>query len=316
MKTEQERAAFEAWLGITPCGSAHDLAWEAWQARAAIEAAQPTVSVRSADELIAVIRDWLEQDNPAHYGPFEKRLVAIIDGEPDPALEADRKRRGEVVVTKTPEGEIVAVTRQDDEGRILSVIAEADRQRSGELKDTPSDADLHRLAYDHCDETDASGQIERFSSVGTAVEFARDVLRLYGNQSRGEPVDIRQEVIETLEIILAADWRKWEELASPDEFVRWAKARANYALSIINEAPQPDEPSGAPTLHNKDSGAQDGTHAPQPAEQQTDVAQLVVALERMVKWYENISLGNNPAFQYYDLAKKALAAYRKQGVNQ
>lgn len=41
----------------------------------------------------------------------------------------DRKRQGEVVITKTPEGEIIAVTRQDDEGRILSVIAEADRQR-------------------------------------------------------------------------------------------------------------------------------------------------------------------------------------------
>lgn len=33
---------------------------------------------------------------------------------------------GEVVVTKTPEGEIVAVTRQDSEGRILSVIATND----------------------------------------------------------------------------------------------------------------------------------------------------------------------------------------------
>ncbi len=32
--------------------------------------------------------------------------------------------RGEVVVTKKPNGEIVAVTRQDDDGNILSVIAE------------------------------------------------------------------------------------------------------------------------------------------------------------------------------------------------
>lgn len=47
------------------------------------------------------------------------------------AIEADRKRKGEVVVTKTPEGEIIAVTRQDDEGRILSVIAEADSKRRG-----------------------------------------------------------------------------------------------------------------------------------------------------------------------------------------
>ena len=29
---EKERAEFEAWLGIKPCGAAHDLAWAAWQA--------------------------------------------------------------------------------------------------------------------------------------------------------------------------------------------------------------------------------------------------------------------------------------------
>jgi hypothetical protein len=33
--------------------------------------------------------------------------------------------KGEIVVTKTMTGEILAVTRQDDEGRILRVIAEA-----------------------------------------------------------------------------------------------------------------------------------------------------------------------------------------------
>jgi|GEM_PF-3066630 len=48
------------------------------------------------------------------------------------AIEADHKRKGEVVVTKTPEGEIIAVTRQDDEGRILSMIAEAESKRRGE----------------------------------------------------------------------------------------------------------------------------------------------------------------------------------------
>jgi len=33
-----EREAFEAWLGITPCGAAHDFGWAAWQARAALSA--------------------------------------------------------------------------------------------------------------------------------------------------------------------------------------------------------------------------------------------------------------------------------------
>lgn len=35
-----EREAFEAWLGITPCGAAHDFGWAAWQARAALSTQQ------------------------------------------------------------------------------------------------------------------------------------------------------------------------------------------------------------------------------------------------------------------------------------
>lgn len=35
----------------------------------------------------------------------------------------------------------------------------------------------------------------------------------------------------TLQGIVGADWRKWEEPASPEEFVRWAKSRANHVLS-------------------------------------------------------------------------------------
>lgn len=34
---EQERADFEAWLRVKPCGAAHDFAWEAWKARAALQ---------------------------------------------------------------------------------------------------------------------------------------------------------------------------------------------------------------------------------------------------------------------------------------
>ena len=33
-----ERAAFEAWLRVKPCGAAHDFGWAAWQARAALAA--------------------------------------------------------------------------------------------------------------------------------------------------------------------------------------------------------------------------------------------------------------------------------------
>ena len=34
----------------------------------------------------------------------------------------------------------------------------------------------------------------------------------------------------TLQSIADADWRQWEELATPDEFVLWAKSRAAHAL--------------------------------------------------------------------------------------
>jgi hypothetical protein len=40
-----------------------------------------------------------------------------------------------------------------------------------------------------------------------------------------------EQLRETLEGIVNADWRNWEELASPDEFVRWAKSRAQHALT-------------------------------------------------------------------------------------
>ena len=41
-----ERAAFEAWLRVKPCGAAHDFAWEAWRARAALNAA-PEDAIRA-----------------------------------------------------------------------------------------------------------------------------------------------------------------------------------------------------------------------------------------------------------------------------
>lgn len=54
--------------------------------------------------------------NPA----FQPEIVYASPSAPQPA-----EPRGDVVVTKNMAGQIVAVTRQDDEGRILSVIAES-----------------------------------------------------------------------------------------------------------------------------------------------------------------------------------------------
>ena len=46
-----------------------------------------------------------------------------------------------------------------------------------------------------------------------------------------QAADELERMRETLQGIAKADWRKWEELASPHEFVRWAKARALHALT-------------------------------------------------------------------------------------
>ena len=44
--TSEERQAFESWLGIKPCGAAHDLAWSAWKAaRSATSAPKSPVNV-------------------------------------------------------------------------------------------------------------------------------------------------------------------------------------------------------------------------------------------------------------------------------
>ena len=43
---QQEREAFEKWLRIKPCGAAHDFGWEAWRARAALNAA-PEDAIRA-----------------------------------------------------------------------------------------------------------------------------------------------------------------------------------------------------------------------------------------------------------------------------
>lgn len=72
---------------------------------------------------------------------------------------------GEVVVTKNEAGQIVAVTRQDDEGRILSVISESARPApsSDASSDPPTIPDLvlacvHAYGDSRADDDGTSGQ--------------------------------------------------------------------------------------------------------------------------------------------------------------
>lgn len=61
----------------------------------------------------------------------------------------------------------------------------------------------------------------------------------FGSEHQKQTIERQAAQIEmmrsTLHGIVDADWRKWEELASPEEFVRWAKSRANHVLSTTTE---------------------------------------------------------------------------------
>ena len=46
-----------------------------------------------------------------------------------------------------------------------------------------------------------------------------------------EALDDVERLRATLRGIVEADYRKWWELAHPEEFVRWAKSRAAHALA-------------------------------------------------------------------------------------
>lgn len=66
-----------------------------------------------------------------------------------------------------------------------------------------------------------------------AASRSIDEVESAGRAMRAAKADI-ERMSETLRGIVEADWRKWEELARPEEFVRWAKARANHALQVPN----------------------------------------------------------------------------------
>jgi len=69
--------------------------------------------------------------------------------------------------------------------------------------------------------------IQVWIESGTSITLD-ELIELVPNSKAAKEVELMRE---TLRGIVEADWRSWEELASPDEFVRWAKHRANHALS-------------------------------------------------------------------------------------
>lgn len=79
------REAFEAWLGIKPCGAAHDLSWKAWQA--AIQHARD-VAVKVCEEISDREHRAFKGHNPD--APQGKRGNPYVEGLSDGAdLAAD-----------------------------------------------------------------------------------------------------------------------------------------------------------------------------------------------------------------------------------
>lgn len=99
-RTDHERAEFEKWLGIKPCGAAHDFGWEAWKARAAL-AATP------AEKSNSVEFDGIKTAAPVLLEPVAYVHVpaAVWGGEVRPVVsfeKYDGDHADGIYVTRTP----------------------------------------------------------------------------------------------------------------------------------------------------------------------------------------------------------------------
>lgn len=87
-----ERAAFEAWLGIKPCGAAHDFGWAAWRARAALAATQPAAQGMDAQD--AKRYRWLRECNSGSLvvveitGTGDEDWHVLTEADADAAIDA------------------------------------------------------------------------------------------------------------------------------------------------------------------------------------------------------------------------------------
>ena len=121
------------WIGEPEAKAAYDEHMAAAQALEGWEAAVGAGGVQALSAAPAEVLGWIYEDElPEHYPydamfPHSKvdtvRMFPVFGPQAASPTPPSERPIGEVVVTKTRDGQIVAVTRQDDEGRILSVIA-------------------------------------------------------------------------------------------------------------------------------------------------------------------------------------------------
>ena len=142
MNDETMREAFEKWMrtceGHPFAGQFANLMWKAWQACWNTRAQASTSDEWQGEvECCDAKGFWLILSDNCHFVPGQKVTIkAPLASSGIPPTKtytvhfgmngADTRsnaKAGEVVVTRDESGEIVAVTRQDEEGQILSVIA-------------------------------------------------------------------------------------------------------------------------------------------------------------------------------------------------
>jgi len=54
--------------------------------------------------------------------------------------------------------------------------------------------------------------------------------------------EVMQMALETLDNMVKVDWREWDEFASAEDFVRWAKSRASFTAEALRAALAQPEP--------------------------------------------------------------------------
>lgn len=123
----------------------------------------PEVNLEKAHEALQAAGMTLDAVSASNMRYVLARLNELFQPVRAALLEASAQQ-GEIVITKNEAGQIVAVTRQDEEGRILDVIAEAFTQRE---QPAASKAKYTRPMHAHWD---SSGDV-----FGCADEAERGV---------------------------------------------------------------------------------------------------------------------------------------------
>lgn len=124
----------------------------------------------------------------------------------------------------------------DSEGMSILTVVEHEGVK---FAATYHDADARRIvaAWNAC----TGMSTEDLEEMRLCSGYAKKIESLIEQRDRLSAINAELlealKVVQThLEAIVASDWRKWEELATPEEFERWVKSRANHMAVLAGAA--------------------------------------------------------------------------------